>query len=90
MVHPAQNVVEQQTQERQYVYQVNLTQALSKMKDTVFLFFNRSNILGLISYLLDLFIKTIEPLRPHRKFPRKKGHQKTRLLSMLQTDSLSQ
>lgn len=52
MVHPAQDVVEQQTQERQHSYQVNLTQALSKMKNTVVLFFNRSNILGLISELL--------------------------------------
>ncbi|MDD5451532.1 MAG: hypothetical protein PHT49_06505 [Desulfovibrionales bacterium] len=69
-------VVEQQTQERQYSYQVNLTQALSKMKDTVVLFFNRSSILGLISDLLDLFIKTIEPIRPDRKFSRKKGIKK--------------
>ncbi|MDP3028695.1 MAG: IS4 family transposase [Deltaproteobacteria bacterium] len=76
MVHPAQDVVEQQTQERQYFYQVNLTQALSKMKDTVVLFFNRSNIRRLISDLLDLFIKTIEPIRPDRKFPRKKGVKK--------------
>lgn len=76
MVHPAQDVVEQQTQERRYPYQVNLTQALSKMKDTVVLFFNRSNILGLISKLFDLFIKTIEPIRPDRKFPRKKGIKK--------------
>lgn len=76
MVHSAQDVVEQQTQERRYSYQVNLTQALSKMKDTVVLFFNHPNIFGLISELLDLFIKTIEPIRLGRKFPRKKGIKK--------------
>jgi len=76
MVHPAQDVVEEQTQKSLYSYQVNLTQALSKMKDTVVLLFHRTNICGLISDLLDLFIKTIEPVRPDRKYPRKKGLRK--------------
>lgn len=76
MIHPAQNTVEQQTQERQYSYQVNLSQALSKMKDTVVLLFNSSNIFRLISNLFDLFIKTIEPIRPNRKFQRKKSIKK--------------
>lgn len=76
IVHPAQDVVERQTQERLHPYQVNLTQALSKMKDTVVLFFYRSNIRELISNLLALFIKTIEPIRPDRKYPRKKGIRK--------------
>lgn len=76
IVHPAQDVVERQTQERLHPYQVNLTQALSKMKDTVVLFFNRPNIRELISNLLALFIKTIEPIRPDRKYPRYKGFRK--------------
>jgi len=76
MVHPAQDIVEQQTEQRVHSYQVNLTQALSKMKDTVVLLFHRLNIRELISSLLTLFIQTIEPIRPDRKFPRKKGVKK--------------
>jgi hypothetical protein len=35
LAHPAQAVVKQQSQTKKYDYQVNFTQALSKMKDTV-------------------------------------------------------
>lgn len=73
IAHPCREIVEQQSQQKKYQYQINLTQAFSKMKDTVVLLFHRCNILELISKLHELFIKTVEPIRPNRKYPRRKG-----------------
>lgn len=73
IAHPCREIVEQQSQQKKYHYQINLTQAFSKMKDTVVLLFHRCNILELISKLYELFIKTVEPIRPNRKYSRRKG-----------------
>lgn len=58
---------------REYRYQINITQALSKIKDTVVLLFNRpvDVVKELITKLLSIFIDTAGPVRPGRKFPRK-------------------
>jgi len=73
MAHPTGEIIEDKTKQNQHPYQINLTQVLSKMKDTVVLLFKRSNIIELISKLYNLFVSTIEPIRPNRKYPRKKG-----------------
>jgi hypothetical protein len=69
---PAQKVVQQQSQGKKYVYQVNMANAFSKMKDTVVLLLQQANPLPLLQRLWQLMIQTIEPVRPGRSYPRKK------------------
>ncbi len=56
-----------------YVYHINFTQALSKSKGVIALLFNETKtmIMHLIAELQNIFIKTVEPIRPGRKYPRK-------------------
>jgi hypothetical protein len=72
LAQPAQEVVAQQNRGRKYTYQVNMTNALSKMKDTVVLLVRRATILPILERLWQLFTQTIEPIRPGRSYPRKK------------------
>lgn len=72
LARPAQEVVTQGDAEKKYSYQVNMTNAISKMKDTVVLLLQRNNILSLLRDLWQLMIKTIEPIRPGRSYPRTK------------------
>jgi len=70
LARPAQEVVTHGNPEKKYCYQVNMTNAISKMKDTVVLLFLQSNILPLLHNLWLLMINTIEPVRPDRSYPR--------------------
>lgn len=70
LAHPAQDIITAENESKKHPYKINLTQALSKMKDSIVLLFKRDNILDLLNNLLNLFIKTIEPVRPDRKYPR--------------------
>ncbi len=72
LARPAQKVVKEQSQNKKYSYQINFTQALSKMKDTVVLLFQRSAIADILNRLWQVMTKTIEPIRPGRKYPRQK------------------
>jgi hypothetical protein len=72
LAHPAQQVVKQQSQHKKYTYQINFTQALSKMKDTVVLLFHRTNLANILSCLWQVMTQTIEPIRPGRTYPRTK------------------
>ena len=74
--HPAQDVIASENGQKKYAYRINVTQALSKMKDSIVLLFIRSNIKELLNKLLELFISTIEPIRPGRKYPRKHSVQR--------------
>lgn len=76
ITHPAQDVIASENGQKKYAYRINVTQALSKMKDSIVLLFIRSNIKELLNKLLDLFISTIEPIRPGRKYPRKYSVQR--------------
>lgn len=78
LTFPTRQVIYQTNQEKKYEYQINFTQALSKSKGVLVLLFNRSvkKMIGLISDLHDIFIKTIEPIRPGRKYPRNHKIQK--------------
>lgn len=72
LAHPAQQVVKQQSQHKKYTYQINFTQALSKMKDTVVLLFQRTNLSNILSSLWQVMTQTIEPIRSGRTYPRPK------------------
>jgi hypothetical protein len=78
LAHPAQKVVEQESQEKKYTYQINMTNALSKMKDTIVLLFQRTAILPILKRLWRVIIQTIEPIRPGRSYPRKKRVKRRR------------
>jgi hypothetical protein len=63
----------QKSRDLKYDHQINFAQALSKMKDTIVLLFNRplEKIFALILKIIKIFIQTTESVRPNRKFPRK-------------------
>jgi hypothetical protein len=58
---------------KMYQYQINFTQALSKSKGVIALLFHDSSkrIRRLIADLQYIFQRTVEPIRPGRKHPRK-------------------
>jgi len=70
LARSAQKVVEQEGQTKNLGYQVNMTNAFSKMKDALALLLQRTDILPLLEKLWQLMIRTIEPIRPGRSFPR--------------------
>jgi len=69
---PTRDSINQVSAKRKYDYQINFTQALSKTKDVIVLLFQqtKTKITRVISQLHNIFIRTIEPIRPGRKFPR--------------------
>lgn len=73
IAHPTKKEIENKTRHRKYPYQLNFTQALSIMKDTIVLLFIKPTeiIEKSISHVHDIFIETIEPIRHGRAFPRK-------------------
>ena len=70
--HQAQPVVAEQTSGRQYAYQVNMTNLISKMKGTIVLLLTQADILPFLEGLWEQMVKTIEPIRTGRSEPRKK------------------
>ena len=78
LVHPAQKAVEHKSQGRKYTYQVNMTNALSKMKDTIVLLVQNSTVLPILERLWQVITQTIEPIRPGRSYPRKKRVRRRR------------
>ena len=71
LTHSTKEAVEKKTSHRKYVYQINFTQALAKIKDVVGLLI-RDNVTGIIEELLDAFIAFLEPIRPGRREKRMK------------------
>jgi hypothetical protein len=63
-----------------YLHQINFAQALSNMKDTIVLLFNRSSgkVKILVEKIRKIFIQTTESVRPNRKFPRRHRVQQKR------------
>lgn len=57
-------------------YQVNITTALSKVKDTIVLFFTRMDISGLLKKLEQMFLCNLLPVRKGRSFERKMFNRK--------------
>ena len=68
----SQKKVEQKTAAGKHNYQVNFTQALSTMRDTVVVLLHRttSEIQMVISDVLETISKAIEPVRPGRQYTR--------------------
>lgn len=77
---PTREIIEQNSQNCKYDRQINFAQALSKIKNVIVLLFNyqKDTVIDLISDLHEIFIRTTEPIRPGRKFPR--NHKSTRKL----------
>ncbi len=73
LAFPAQTAIEEKENEKKYEYQLKMTQAISKSKDTIFLLFERPReaIEQLIQKIHTVFIAATEPIRPGRKFKRK-------------------
>jgi hypothetical protein len=72
LVFPTQSVIDSDTGNSFYKYKPNFAQALSKVKDVIPLLFLRPGkvIRSLISDIQAIVVKTIEPIRPGRKYPR--------------------
>jgi hypothetical protein len=68
---------------RKYVYQINYAQAYAEMKRMIPLLFLRPKeaVSEIISALREFLIQTVEPVRPGRKFPRKKGQPRNYYLN---------
>jgi hypothetical protein len=77
LAQPAQPVVAQRTSTRKHLYQINMTNLISKLKDTVVHLFRDADVLQLLTALWQQMLQTIEPIRPNRSIPReKKVHRK--------------
>ncbi|GBC62005.1 IS4/IS5 family transposase [Desulfonema ishimotonii] len=63
----------QKSRDLEFDHQINFAQALSKIKDTVVLLFNRplENIIVIVAKIRKIFIQTTESVRPNRKFQRR-------------------
>lgn len=59
-----------------YQYKINVTTALSKVRDAIVHLFSGIDILSLIRNLIENFLSNIQPIRPGRSFPRNKGKRK--------------
>ena len=72
MAFPVNNSLKNNCENRKYDYQINFTQAISKSKGIIALLFHepKTKILKLIADLQNIFQRTIEPIRPGRKYPR--------------------
>ena len=72
LVHPVQDQVEQDSNGSQYPYQVNMTFAVSSLKQVIVKLLSQARPLRLVGKMQKLFAKTLEPVRPGRSYPRKK------------------
>lgn len=72
LAQPAQQAVVQQSQPKQYTYQINFAHLLSKMKDAVVFLLRGSRIEDVLTSLWNIMIRVVEPIRPGRSYPRKK------------------
>lgn len=72
MAFHVKDVLDKPDGTKMYQYQINFTQALSKSKGVIALLFHDSSkrIRRLIADLQYIFQRTIEPIRPGRKYPR--------------------
>jgi len=73
MAFPVKNALEQCNDTKVHKYQINFAQALSKSKGVIALLLHESDkkIRRLIADLQYIFQRTIEPIRPGRRYPRR-------------------
>lgn len=75
---PAQQIVTQQSQQKKYLYQINMTNLLSKMKDSIIFLLTTSDPHDLLHALWQQMVKTIEPIRPGRSYLRRQRVKRKR------------
>jgi len=65
--------IEKLSERRNFQYQINFTQALSKMKHTLVLLFTRpvETVKLIVAKLKKIFAQTVEQVRPGRRYQRK-------------------
>jgi len=68
---PAQPVVAAQSATKQYTYQVNFANLLSKCKDTIVTLLTQAHCRDHLQALWQQMLRTIEPIRPKRARPRR-------------------
>jgi len=73
LVSTAQEVVEDRHRDDHHPKQVNRTHALCAMKDAVVRLLTCANPMALLQRLIEIFADTVEPVRPGRSSPRRKG-----------------
>jgi hypothetical protein len=78
LAHPAQLEVAHQSQQKRYLYQVNMANLISKLKDTIVFLLSDSDICPLLQSLWCQMVETTEPIRPGRSFPRKQRVRRKR------------
>lgn len=79
--------IQKKSQALKFVHQINFTQALSRMKNTIVLLFKRTTeeVRVLIEKLQTIFIQTTEAVRPDRKFPRRPRVKQRRFFNEYKT-----
>jgi hypothetical protein len=73
MAWQAQRVIDENNGHKKYRHKVNFSQTIARLKDSLILLFIRGDISKLLRKLLHLCIITVEPIRPGRSYPRKRG-----------------
>jgi hypothetical protein len=71
LAFPVHDLINTNHKDCKYSYQISLTQALAKMKNVGILLFIRETIAPIIAKLKKLFLWSVVPISPGRKFPRK-------------------
>jgi hypothetical protein len=69
----AQEIVDDRRRDDSHPKQVNLTHALCAMKDALVRLLTRANPVELLRRLIEILADTVEPIRPGRSNPRRKG-----------------
>ena len=72
LAFPTRKIINCKSRKTRHKYKMNFAQTLSTVKDVIPLFFIRSSdqVLSLISDLHKIIVKTLEPVRPWRNYPR--------------------
>ena len=83
LAFPTREIIKQNCKTCKHCRQINFAQALSKVKNVIVLLFNRigESVTNLIFAFHEIFIRTTEPIRPGRQFPR--NHKSRRRLFYL-------
>jgi hypothetical protein len=70
-----------------FQHQLNRAQAVSRMKNTIVLFFKRSHdvMIELVEQIRTIFVQTTEAVRPGRKYPRRNRVKQARFFHELKT-----
>ena len=73
LVRTAQEIVDDRGRDAVHPKQVNMTHALCATKGALVRLLTRGNPLELLRRLIEIFARTVEPVRPRRSYPRRKG-----------------